>query len=54
MLRRSDIGTKAEELKWEEYQIKGVLVLHHEMFTSGIGYLKVLFNTDRVPSEDLP
>lgn len=24
------------------------------MFTSGIGYLKVLFDTNRVPAEDLP
>ncbi len=54
MLKRSDIGTKAEELRWKEYRIKGVQVLHHEMFTAGIGYLKVLFNTDRVPAQDLP
>jgi len=54
MLKRSDIGTKAEELKWEEHRIKGVQVLHHNMFTAGIGYLKVLFNTDRVPAGDLP
>ncbi len=54
MLKRSDIGTKAEELRWKEYRIKGVQVLHHEMFTAGIGYLKVLFNTDRIPAQDLP
>ena len=24
------------------------------MFTSGIGYLKLLFGTDKVPTEDLP
>ncbi len=54
MLKRSDIGTKAEELNWKEYIMNDVLVLHHEMFTAGIGYLKVLFHTDRVPSEDLP
>ena len=29
-------------------------VLHTDLFTSGIGYLKILFNTDRVPVEDLP
>ncbi|MCI8887109.1 MAG: insulinase family protein [Hungatella sp.] len=54
MLKRSDIGAKAEELKWKEHLLHGVLALHHNMFTSGIGYLKVLFNTDRVPAEDIP
>ena len=54
MLSREDIGKKAEELRWKELVVNGVQVLHHEMFTSGIGYLQVLFNTDRVPVEDLP
>ncbi len=54
MLKRSDIGRKAEAFRWKEHRLLGVQVLHHEMFTSGIGYLKVLFNTDRVPSEDIP
>lgn len=54
MLSREDIGKKAEELHWKELLMNGVQVLHHEMFTSGIGYLQVLFNTNRVPAEDLP
>lgn len=29
-------------------------MLAHELFTSGIGYLRVMFRTDRVPSRDLP
>ena len=29
-------------------------MLHHNFFTSGIGYLKVLFNTEVLPQEDLP
>ncbi len=29
-------------------------MLHHEMFSSGIGYLKVLFDTSVLPMEDLP
>ena len=32
----------------------GVNVIHSNLFTSGIGYLKVLFDTSRVPVEDLP
>lgn len=54
MLSREDIDRKAEEIHWKEHLMNGVLVIHQEMFTSGIGYLKVLFNTDRVPVEDLP
>lgn len=54
LLKRSDIGVKAEELRWKEHRFHGVRVLHHDLFTSGIGYLKVLFYTDRVPPEDLP
>lgn len=54
MLRREDIGTQAEKLNWTEHLIDGVQVLHHNLFTSGIGYLRVLFNTNRVPVEDLP
>ena len=29
-------------------------MLAHELFTSGIGYLRVMFRTDHVPSRDLP
>lgn len=54
MLSRSDIDRKVEEIHWKELLLNRVQVLHEEMFTSGIGYLKVLFNTDRVPVEDLP
>lgn len=54
LLERKDIECEAEELYWEEKEIDGVKVIHHPMFTSGIGYLKVLFDTSRVPAEDLP
>ncbi len=54
MLSRSDIGKDAAKIYLEEKNIDGITVLDHEMFTSGIGYLKVLFNADRVAEEDLP
>lgn len=53
MLTRADIGRDPEEIIWEEKLIDGVKVIHHEMFTSGIGYLKVLFDTSAIPEEDL-
>lgn len=54
MLRREDIGKEPEALYWEEKECGGTKVIHHEMFTSGIGYLKVMFDTSAVPDEDLP
>lgn len=54
MLERKDIKKNAEKLKWNEHTIDGTKVLWHDVFTSGIGYLRVLFNTDRIPMEDLP
>ena len=54
MLERKDIKKEAEKLKWEEHKIHGIQVLHHDIFTSGIGYLRVLFHTNRIPDEDLP
>ena len=54
LLSREDISREPEKLYWEEKEIEGIKVIHHEMFTSGIGYLRVLFNTNRIPVEDLP
>lgn len=53
LLKREDIEKKAEALCWTEKSEDGIKVLHHNCFTSGIGYLKVLFNTGAVPQEDL-
>lgn len=54
LLRREDIGKEAEELVFRERKIGDTTVVEHEMFTSGIGYLKILFDTSHVPMEDLP
>lgn len=54
LLTRADIGRKAEVPVWEECREQGIRVLRHNFFTSGIGYLKVLFDTSAVPQEDLP
>lgn len=54
LLSREDISREPEKLIWEEKEVDGVKVIHHEMFTSEIGYLRILFNTNRVPVEDLP
>lgn len=54
LLKREDIEKKAETFFWKEKEKGGIKVLHHNFFTSGIGYLKVLFNTEVLPQEDLP
>ena len=53
MLAREDIASEGDI---PEYQVKnenGVAAIHTNLFTSGIGYLKVLFRTDRVAQGDL-
>ena len=54
MLGREDISRQGAQLQYTVKEEAGVTVLHTDLFTSGIGYLKILFNTDRVPVEDLP
>ena len=54
LLKREDIEKKAETFCWMEKEEDGIKVLHHNFFTSGIGYLKVLFNTEVLSQEDLP
>lgn len=54
LLKREDIEPEAEKLIWEEGETDGIKVIRHEMFTSGITYLRLLFGTDRIPTEDLP
>ncbi|MCI7796141.1 MAG: insulinase family protein [Lachnospiraceae bacterium] len=54
MLTREDIGREPAKLIFEETKVDQVTVIRHEMFTAGIGYLRVLFNVNRVPVEDLP
>lgn len=53
LLTREDIKSEGEKLILEERKVNGVTVLHHNMFTSGIAYIKVMFGTDKVPTEDL-
>ncbi len=53
LLTREDIRKEAEKFHWNLKEEGGIQVLHHDFFTSGIGYLKVLFRTDAVEQEDL-
>ena len=53
LLKRDDIRKEAEQFHWCEKEAGGIKVLHHNFFTSGIGYLKLLFDTSVIPQEDL-
>ena len=53
MLNREDIRREAEPLYNDEREIGGLKVLHHNMFTSGIGYLRLIFDTKNLDEEDL-
>ena len=54
LLQREDIDPKAQPFIIREQQVADTLVLHHELFTNGIGYLNLLFDTEQVPYELLP
>ena len=51
MLKREDIEKKAPALFIKEQQIDGIKVLHHDIFTNGIVYLKLLFELKNYPKE---
>ena len=54
MLSLGDINPKPEELPIEVREEDGVKVLHHDLFTSGIAYLTLLFDTSSVTQEEIP
>ena len=51
MLTREDIGKNAKELVNEERRIGDIPVLFHDMFTAGIGYLRMMFKVENVSEE---
>ncbi len=54
MLSREDISREILPFNWKESHLGGAVVLHHDIFTSGIGYLRLLFDTAAVEDADLP
>ncbi|HWT76322.1 MAG TPA: insulinase family protein [Mobilitalea sp.] len=54
LLTRDDIGKKIEPLYNKEDRIDGVKVIHHNVYTNKIAYLRLLFNVKNVPKELLP
>lgn len=54
LLTREDIGKKIEPLYNKEHVIDGVKVIHHDVYTNKIAYLRLLFDVKEVPKEHLP
>ena len=54
LLSRDDIDKKARKLVYEEIQIGDVKALYHEMYSGGIGYVRMMFTVKDLPMELIP
>lgn len=53
MLGRGDIGKSASPFESTVHVLDGITVLHHDVFTNGIAYLDLLFETDRIERREI-
>lgn len=51
LLKRSDISRDSVQLYNEEHRQGDTVLLHHNLFTNGIAYVDLLFDTKQVPDE---
>ncbi len=54
LLTRADIDKKIRPLYNTEHLVDGVKVVHHNVYTNKIAYLRLLFSVKEVPKELLP
>ncbi len=54
LLSREDIGKQARKILNKECKIKDVPALHHDIFTNGIAYIRMIFEIKDMPEELLP
>ena len=54
LLSREDMKREAAPLYNEERSLGGVSALYHNVFTNGIGYLRLIFKIREVPAEYFP
>ena len=54
LLKRSDISKEGAKLYNTPKQVEDTLVLYHDLYTNGIGYLDLLFDTKAVPEHLIP
>lgn len=54
MLKREDMKKEASLIYNEVKTIHGVEIVHHNLFTNGIGYLELLFDAGKVSNDLIP
>ena len=54
MLSREDIGHEPQPIYIKENSFRNVKVLHHEVFTNEIEYLRLMFDVSKIPGELVP
>ncbi len=54
LLRREDLKKEAEGYQNREEICDGTRILHHDLVTNGIGYVRLLFDVGSVPKEYFP
>ena len=54
LLTREDMKKEAENYINEERHAKDTLILFHDIFTNGIGYLRFVFDIGQIPAELFP
>lgn len=54
MLSVEDINPKAQPLHQNIHNLEGTTIVHHDIFTNGIGYLKLSFDIKNIPSVLIP
>lgn len=54
LLSIKDIDPKTRELPLIEKEEQGIKVLHHPVFTNGIAYINMYFNTEGVKEDQIP
>lgn len=54
LLEREDIGKEAFPFQNEVHLVEDVKVVHHDLFTNGIGYVNLMFRAGRIPKKLVP
>lgn len=54
VLKRTDIEPKAEDFINRVEKVNGMIYLHHDIFTNGIGYVRLIFDMSHLKKELVP
>ena len=54
MLKREDMTKEAQPYYNRVEDCDGTIILHHDIFTNGIGYIRLLFDVSAIPEEKFP